>query len=74
MQESIFIDVVLPLSLVVIMVGLGMSLSVRDFRRVIVFPRAALVGLGSQLLILPATGFALATLFALPPSGRWGSC
>jgi bile acid:Na+ symporter, BASS family len=67
MEESVFIDVVLPLSLIVIMGGLGMSLSVADFRRVVGFPRAALVGLGSQLLLLPLVGFALATLFGLPP-------
>ena len=67
MEESVFIDVVLPISLIIIMVGLGMSLSVADFRRVVRFPRAAMVGLGSQLLLLPLVGFALATLFGLPP-------
>ncbi len=67
MQESVFIDVVLPVALVIIMVGLGMSLSLRDFRRVIVFPRAVLVGLASQLIVLPVVGFGLAILFGLPP-------
>lgn len=67
MEESVFIDVVLPLSLIVIMVGLGMSLSARDFKRVVLYPRAALVGLGSQLLVLPLVALGLATLFALPP-------
>ncbi len=67
MEESVFISVVLPVSLIIIMIGLGMSLSMGDFRRVVRFPRAALVGLGSQLLILPPVGLALVYLFGLPP-------
>lgn len=67
MEQSVFIDVALPLSLIIIMVGLGMSLSIPDFRRVVQFPRAALVGLGCQLLVLPLVGFGLAHLFGLPP-------
>ncbi len=66
MQDSLLLDLVLPLSLLVIMVGLGMSLTLRDFRRVVVFPRAVLVGLGAQLVGLPLLAFGLATLFALP--------
>jgi bile acid:Na+ symporter, BASS family len=67
MEQSVFIDVVLPLSLVLIMVGLGMSLSLADFRRVVVYPRAAAVGLACQLILLPMVGFALATFFGLSP-------
>jgi bile acid:Na+ symporter, BASS family len=72
MEASIFIDVVLPVSLIVIMIGLGMSLSVEDFRRVVRFPKAALVGLASQLLVLPAIGFGLAHLFQLPAAWAVG--
>ncbi len=72
MEESVFISVVLPVSLIIIMIGLGMSLSLGDFRRVVRFPRAALVGLGSQLLILPPVGLALVYLFGLPPTWAVG--
>lgn len=67
MEESLFIDVVLPLSLVVIMTGLGMALTGRDFKRIVLHPRAALVGLGNQLVLLPLVGYAVAVLFGLPP-------
>lgn len=67
MQESVFIDVVLPLSLIVIMIGLGMALSLADFKRVARYPKAAVVGMGNQLLLLPLVGFMLATLFGLSP-------
>jgi bile acid:Na+ symporter, BASS family len=68
MEESLFVDLVLPLSLVVIMAGLGMSLSFRDFRRVLLEPRAALVGLGNQIVLLPLVAFGLATFFGLSPA------
>lgn len=67
MEESIFIDVVLPLSLIIIMIGLGMSLKLKDFKRVVLYPKAAAVGLGNQIILLPLIGFGLATLFDLSP-------
>lgn len=57
----------LPLLLIVIMFGLGLTLSVGDFQRVLSMPRAVLVGLVCQSLILPAVAFGLCHLFALPP-------
>lgn len=67
MQESILVSVFLPVALIIIMVGLGLSLTIGDFRRVAEFPRAVGLGLASQLLVLPLVGFGLAHLFALPP-------
>jgi BASS family bile acid:Na+ symporter len=66
-EESIITTVFLPVALGVIMLGLGLSLTLRDFKRVIVYPRAVLVGLVCQMLILPAVCFGIATIFALPP-------
>lgn len=67
MEESIFLDVVLPLSLIIIMIGLGMSLTLSDFKRVAVYPKAGFIGLLNQLVLLPLVGFGLATLFGLSP-------
>jgi BASS family bile acid:Na+ symporter len=50
-----------------VMIGLGLSLTLADFRRVIVFPKAASIGLVAQLLGLPAAAFGLALLFNAPP-------
>ena len=58
--------VFLPLALAVIMLGLGLSLTVADFRRVVVFPRAVLVGLLCQMLILPVVGYGIARYSGLP--------
>lgn len=57
----------LPVALGIIMLGLGLSLTVDDFRRVLKQPRAVLTALACQLLILPAVCFGLVLLFQLPP-------
>ncbi|MAL97644.1 bile acid:sodium symporter family protein [Hydrocarboniclastica marina] len=58
---------VIPWSLFLIMLGMGLSLIPDDFRRVLKYPRAVVVGLGCQLLLLPIIGFALANLMPLSP-------
>jgi len=59
---------VVPLALIVVMAGLGLSLTPADFKRVIVFPKAAAVGLAAQLIGLPLTAFALGYLLAPSPA------
>lgn len=67
MQASLLTNLLLPLALGVIMFGLGLGLTGEDFRRVARYPRAVLVGLGLQTLVLPWVAFALALGFGLPP-------
>ena len=50
----------LPLAIALIMVAMGMSLVVDDFRRLLSEPKAVLTGLACQLVALPALGFAVA--------------
>jgi BASS family bile acid:Na+ symporter len=59
--------VFLPVALGVIMLGLGLGLTPEDFRRVLRFPRAVVVALGCQMLLLPLGCWLLAIGFALPP-------
>lgn len=67
MESNIITAVFLPVALGVIMLGLGLSLTIADFRRVVVYPKAVLVGLLCQMLVLPAACFAIASGFGLPP-------
>ena len=67
MQSNVITAVFLPLALGVIVLGLGLSLTLADFRRVLVYPRAVFVGLACQMLILPAVCFGIARGFGLPP-------
>lgn len=56
----------LPIALGVIMLGLGLGLTLADFKRVVAFPRAVAIGLGCQMLLLPAVCLGIAHAFALP--------
>jgi len=67
-MESSFLNVVLlPLALAVIMLGLGLSLTIDDFKRVVKYPRAVVIGLISQMILLPVLCFLLVKLFGLAP-------
>src|SRR5690554_1853524 len=67
MEESILTSVVLPLALFIIMLGVGLSLVLDDFKRVVIYPKAVVVGLVNQLILLPLVAFGLAKLFGLSP-------
>lgn len=67
MQESALSTIVLPVALGIIMLGLGLSLSVADFTRVIKFPKAVFIGLFCQMLILPFGAFFIARAMGLAP-------
>ncbi|KAA1422308.1 bile acid:sodium symporter family protein [Mumia zhuanghuii] len=66
-MDSALSTVGLPIALGIIMFGLGLSLTIDDFRRVGRHPRAVVVALVCQLLLLPAVCFGLVLLFDLPP-------
>jgi BASS family bile acid:Na+ symporter len=59
---------VVPFMLRLVMLALGLSLTLADFKRVIMYPKAVTVGLVAQLVGLPAVAFALAALFGAAPA------
>ncbi len=59
--------VFLPIALGIIMLGLGLGLTTEDFTRVLKFPKAVLVGLICQMLILPFVCFGIAVGMGLRP-------
>ena len=61
-------QIFMPAALGIIMLGLGLSLTVADFTRVLVYPRAVFVGLFCQMLILPAICFLVVKAFGLAPA------
>lgn len=65
MEESIITAVFLPLALAFIMLGMGLTLTIADFQRILLAPKAILLGLVAQLLLLPLMGFLLVKLFGL---------
>lgn len=64
---EIISNIFLPLSLAIIMLGMGMTLILSDFSRILKKPKAILIGLTNQLVFLPIIGFSLAIAFNLHP-------
>ena len=64
---GIITDVVLPLALAFIMFSLGLGLSISDFTRVFLKPKEFLVGLFSQVIILPIVALIIVSIWPLSP-------
>jgi BASS family bile acid:Na+ symporter len=67
MESSVLTTSLLPVALGIVMLGLGLSLTIADFARVVRFPKAVLVGLFAQTVVLVAIAYLLARLADLPP-------
>lgn len=67
MEVSTVTFLVLQFALGTIMLGLGLSLSLADFKRVAEYPWAVAVGLGCQMILLPPIAAMIAVLCDLPP-------
>jgi len=65
---TIITQIFLPISLAIIMFGMGLTLVVSDFGRLFAYPKEVLVGLFNQLVFLPLIGFLIILLFDLNSS------
>jgi BASS family bile acid:Na+ symporter len=66
-EDSVVATVALPISLAIIMVSLGLSLTLADFKRVVTFPRGAAIGIANLLVISPGLAFLVAEVYGLAP-------
>ena len=64
MTSTVF-TVFMPIALGLVMFGLGLTLTVADFARVLKYPKAAAVALTCQLVVLPAICYGLVVAFGL---------
>lgn len=67
MQQSLATAVFLPVALGIIMLGLGLSLTVQDFKRVTQYPKAVAIALFCQMVLLPVLCFVLVIVTKLDP-------
>ena len=67
MQQSSATTLFLPIALGIIMLGLGLSLTLNDFRRVTKYPKAMTIALVCQMILLPLVCFLIATFSGLTP-------
>jgi len=61
-----FSNLITPL-LMIIMFGMGTSMSLNDFVGVVKMPKGVLIGVCSHFMIMPLIGFTLASLSGFPP-------
>ena len=54
---TIITQIFLPVSLAIIMFGMGLTLVINDFTRLFTYPKEIFIGLFNQLVFLPLIGF-----------------
>ncbi len=59
--------IILAISLMIIMFGLGLSLTTKDFKRIFIYPKAIVIGLTSQIILLPLIAYFIANYFEMSP-------
>lgn len=64
--------IILAISLIIIMFGMGLSLTLSDFKRVMVYPKAMIIGLSCQIIMLPLVGYIIAIYLNLSPTTAIG--
>lgn len=67
MESSVLTELFLPLALAVIMFGMGLSLTLTDFKRILIYPKAVTIGLLNQIVLLPVIAFLIAKGLGLTP-------
>ena len=65
---TIITQIFLPISLSIIMFGMGLTLVINDFGRLLIYPKEVIIGLLNQLIFLPLIGFVIILLFDLNSS------
>ncbi len=68
MDQASLVEIGLPAALFLIMVGMGLTLTPKDFREVLIAPRATVYGLVAQIVLLPLVGVGLAMTLDLSPA------
>ncbi|MCK4750588.1 MAG: bile acid:sodium symporter family protein, partial [Bacteroidales bacterium] len=71
-MHSLFSDLFLPITLAIITLGMGLSLTDRDFRNIFAHPKAVITGLCCQMILLPLIAFLIARSIQLDPLFKVG--
>ena len=66
-MDSGIITILLPLALAIIMAGLGLELTPKDFKRVTLHPKAVIIALFCQLIVLVGIAFIICKVLGLSP-------
>lgn len=66
-EAFVWLKVYITWMLGIIMFGMGMTMTVDDFKGVLQSPRAVVIGVVAQFVVMPGLAYLLCQLFQLPP-------
>lgn len=67
-----FSNLLMPVAIAIIMLGIGLTLNFKDFARVFIKPKAILTGLACQLLLFPLLAFIIIYFWPIDPVYKVG--
>ncbi len=67
MQNNFLVELLVPISLMIVMFGLGLSLTLKDFTRLTKYPKAVILGSIGHFIVLPLIGVVCVYAFSLKP-------
>ena len=62
----VWLKAYIPWMLGIIMLGMGMTMTLGDFKSVLQSPKAVVIGVLAQFIVMPGLAFALCKLLQLP--------
>jgi BASS family bile acid:Na+ symporter len=71
-MQSLFSAYFLPITLAIITLGMGLSLTDRDFKNIFIHPKAVIIGLCCQMILLPVIAFLIARFIPMDPVFKVG--
>lgn len=71
-MENLFSNILLPITIAIITLGMGLSINISDFRKVFAHPRAIAIGICCQMILLPGIAFTIAALSDIDPIYKVG--
>lgn len=71
-MQLLFSEYFLPVTLAIITLGMGLSLTNRDFKNIFVRPKAVIIGLCCQMLLLPLIAYLIARITPMDPVFKVG--
>jgi len=71
-MQSLFSDYFLPVTLAIITLGMGLSLTEKDFRNIFLQPKAVIIGLCCQMILLPVIAWLIVRSANIEPVFKVG--
>jgi BASS family bile acid:Na+ symporter len=71
-MESLFSESFLPVTLAIITLGMGLSLTEKDFRNIFLQPKAVIIGLCCQMILLPVIAWLIVRSINIDPVFKVG--